>query len=340
MSSTANFGVNLGVGAGTHSTISTTNGISIANAATRGKSDTEGGHVSVGGEAGIPFAKGHVDTGVDYHHSTNSSKTTTNTTSRTDGNSIGYNASANFGISFSRASNVTATVGKNESLTQNYTNYGVKHTMEIIESQIKRIEESTALGMWEFASYIISESPVIANNVAHMYLALTQGEESYLTRSAVNFWDGEIDTLAAKTIMASIQKLQHPVFGLKTTLADEWFMYPTLVTPTTPLSGEELAKALNFPRKSVSGLPVLDVVSFGREPHALLEDALDLDLGCGYHMRKKIPEQRIFLSKEELTKHTFITGSTGSGKSNTIYRLLERLGDEHVGFLVVEPAKG
>lgn len=341
VSSSANFGVNLGVSAGTHSTVSNTMGSSIANAVMKGKTDTYGGHVSAGGKAGIPLvAEGHVDVGADYHHSTNSSKTKTNTLSESSGTSTGYNASANFGVSFSRSSSVTANVGKNESLTQNYTNYGVKHTLEIIESQIKRIEESSALGMWEFASYIISESPVIANNVAHMYLALTQGEESYLTKSAVNFWDGDIDTVATRTILSSVQKLQHPVFGLKTSLEDEWLMYPTLVTPTTPLSGKELAKALNFPRKSVSGLPVLDVVSFGREPHSLLNDTLNLDFGCGYHMRKKIPEQRISLSKEELTKHTFITGSTGSGKSNTIYRLLERLGDEQVSFLVVEPAKG
>ncbi len=324
LNSSANFGVNLGVGTGAYSIVNTSTGNSATNTA-----------ASVERADGFePIVR------VNYNHAYNRSKINTETSSMPSGNSSGFNASANFGVSFSRSSSVTANVGKNESLTQNYTNYGVKHTLNIIESQINRIEESSALGMWEFASYIISESPVIANNVAHMYLALTQGEESYLTKSAVNFWDGDIDTVAAKTILSSVQKLQHPVFGLRTTLNDEWLMYPTLVTPTTPLSGRELAKALNFPRKSVSGLPVLDVVSFGREPHSLLEDNLDLDLGCGYHMRKKISEQRVFLSKEELTKHTFITGSTGSGKSNTIYRLLERLGDEHVGFLVVEPAKG
>ena len=248
--------------------------------------------------------------------------------------------SLNFGVDFSRTSNTSTQVGINDGITQTYTNYGVKHTLEIIESQLKRIEESSALGMWEFASYIISDSPVIANNVAHMYLALTQGEESYITKSAVNFWDGDIQSDAAKNILSSVQKLQHPIFGLKTSIDDEWLMYPTLVTPTTPLSGKELAKALNFPRKSVSGLPVLEVVSFGREPHSLLEEELDLDIGSGYHMRKRIAEQRVSISKEELTKHTFITGSTGSGKSNTIYRLLERLGEENVNFLVVEPAKG
>lgn len=253
---------------------------------------------------------------------------------------VNYVATANFGVSFSRSSNTMIQVGKNESITNTYTNYGVKHTLDVIEAQVKRIEESSALGMWEFASYIISESPVIANNVAHMYLALTQGEESFVSKAAVNCWDGEIDTEEARTILLNVQKLQHPVFGLKASLGDDWLMYPTVVNATTILSGKELAKALNFPRKSVSGLPVFEVVSFGREPHSLVDDNLDLSIGCGYHMRKKVEGQRVLLSKEELTKHTFITGSTGSGKSNTIYKLLEALGSDGVRFLVVEPAKG
>lgn len=250
------------------------------------------------------------------------------------------NAFVNFGTSFCRTSSVTVNIGKNESLTQTYTNFGIKHTQEVIENQIKRIEESSALGMWEFASYVISDDPVIANNVAHMYLALTQGEDSYISKATVNLWYGDLEPVPTRNILSSVQKLQHPIFGLKA-LNDDWLMYPTLVTATTPLSGKELAKALNFPRKSVSGLPVLDIVSFGREPHSLLNDnTLDIDFGCGYHMHKKVPEQRIFISKEELTKHTFITGSTGSGKSNTIYRLLEKLTESKVNFLVVEPAKG
>lgn len=317
VASSANFGVNLGVSAGAHSVVNKMVGTS--------KSHTDSGGAHAGFE---PIA------GVNYSHAYQRG------TSESSGTSTGFNASANFGVSFSRSSSVTAQVGKNESINQTYTNYGVKHTLDIIESQLKRIEESSALGMWEFASYIISDSTVVANNVAHMYLALTQGEESYLARSAVNFWDGDINTEAARTILSSVQNLQHPVFGLKTSLEDEWLMYPTLVTPTIPLSGKELAKALNFPRKSVSGLPVLEVVSFGREPHSLVESVLNIDIGCGYHMRKKIPEQRVWLSKEELTKHTFVTGSTGSGKSNTIYRLLEKLGENHVSFLVIEPAKG
>ncbi|MFR3752253.1 MAG: helicase HerA domain-containing protein [Enterocloster sp.] len=38
--------------------------------------------------------------------------------------------------------------------------------------------------------------------------------------------------------------------------------------------------------------------------------------------------------------HTFVTGSTGSGKSNTVYELLNQLHSIYgTHFLVVEPAK-
>lgn len=263
----------------------------------------------------------------------------TQTTTTTDG----YQANANFGLSFARSSSVTAQIGLNEGITQSYSNYGVVHTLGIIENQIKRVEESAALGMWEFASYIISDNPVVANNVAHMYLALTQGEESYVTNAAVNLWDGQEEKDEAQTILANVQKLQHPVFGLKESVDDEWLMYPTLVTPSTMLSGRELAKSLNFPRKSVSGLPVLQSASFGREVRKFADnDRISnrtIEIGKIYHMRKD-EEATVSLDVDSLASHVFITGSTGTGKSNTIYQMISALLDKGVKYLVVEPAKG
>lgn len=258
--------------------------------------------------------------------------------------SAGYNASANFGVNFSRSSSVTAQVGKNEGITQTYTNFGIKHTLEILENQLKRLEESSALGMWEFASYVISKSPVIANNAAHMYLALTQGDNSFMTRAAINIWDGEEDKVDATAILKSIQKLQHPVFGLKDSPNQDWLLYPTLVTPSAVLSGKELAKSLNFPRKSISGLPVLESVSFGREVQKFVDTEpsnieRQINVGNVYHMRHT-ENSFVDLDVNSLASHTFITGSTGTGKSNTVYQLLDKLRDNGVKFLVVEPAKG
>ena len=97
----------------------------------------------------------------------------------------------NFGMNFARSSNVSATVGKGESITQTYENFNIKHTLEYLEKQMKRLDECTALGMWDFAAYVLSEDINVANNVAHSYLAITQGEESYMSQAAINMWRGD-----------------------------------------------------------------------------------------------------------------------------------------------------
>src|SRR5262249_11482822 len=49
------------------------------------------------------------------------------------------------------------------------------------------------------------------------------------------------------------------------------------------------------------------------------------------------PTQRTYqVSAQGLTRHVFITGVTGAGKSNTIFHLLKQA---RVPFLVIEPAK-
>lgn len=261
-----------------------------------------------------------------------------------EGVNSGIGIGANFGVNFARSSSVTVQVGENEGITQNYINYGVKHTLDVIAKQLERIDSSSALGMWEFASYVFAKSPVITNNVAHMYLALTQGNESYMTRSAINLWDGQEEKDAAETILKSVQKLHHPVFGLKDSVDETTFLFPSLVTPSAILSGKELAKALNFPRKSVSGLPVYECVPFGREvvQYAHHPGRAAVPLGHVYHMRRE-ENATVALDKDSLTAHVFITGSTGAGKSNTIYTMLDRLclvPGSTAKFLVIEPAKG
>ena len=104
----------------------------------------------------------------------------------------------------------------NDQISQSFTNYNIKHTLEVLEEQMKRLEQSTALGMWEFAAYVLSEDQNVANNVAHSFLALTQGEQSYLSQTAVNLWRGDMGDTSrdAKEICGYLRELRHPLFGL------------------------------------------------------------------------------------------------------------------------------
>ena len=256
---------------------------------------------------------------------------------------------ANFGANFARSSTVTAMVGKSEGITQTFTNFNIKHALELLESQMKRLEQSTTLGMWDFAAYVLSEDQSIANNVAHSYLALTLGEDSYMSKAAINLWRGNVEDEEekeyARVISSYIRELRHPVFGLNPEVieSDEEFKeYPSIVTATTSLSGKELAYSLNFPQKSVYGLPVLECAEFGRSvvTYDLIDrDGKGIELGKVFHMNH-VEKNQVELSLESLKSHTFITGSTGAGKSNTIYHILDRVRDAGAHFLVIEPAKG
>ena len=114
------------------------------------------------------------------------------------------------------------------------------------------------------------------------------------------------------------------------------------ITPTTNISTTELAKIFSLPSYSLPGLPVLKCAEFGRNISSYDEKKNSnkkLSLGKIYHMHN--PEQlEVVLDKKSLASHVFITGSTGSGKSNTIYKLLSEANKSSCKFLVIEPAKG
>ncbi len=250
-----------------------------------------------------------------------------------------FGGSVNFGVNFSKSSNIS--VGKIEGITQTYTNHQVKHALDILDKQMKRLEQGAALGMWDFASYVISNDYNTANRVAHMYLALTQGEESYIVQSAINLWHSNSNKEETEVLFNEIKHLVHPSFCLKSDLNDDWLMYPTTVNATTTISGRELAYSFNLPRKSVAGLPVLECAEFGRNisTYDEQENEEKINLGKIFHMNHE-EKTNVRLNRNSLASHTFITGSTNAGKSNTVYKLLSEAQKSGAHFLVVEPAKG
>lgn len=372
--SSATLGASLGASAGRQSGNAVTDGVNSSHSDSSAEGTTHTDNVSktdshtVGGNGGVDIeifkAGGHYD----YSHSAtkgfsdalSKTQTATDTIGKISSvtQNFGMNFGINFGVNFSRSSNVSVAIGKNEGLTQTFTNHGIKYTLDTIEKQIKRLEESSSLGMWDFSAYFVSKSPTIANNAAHMYLALTQGDESYLSQSAVNLWvppaninhqdeqkNNEIRKERADiaNILEFIKRLQHPQFQLREIEGDDWLMYPPHVSTTVSVTGRELARSLNFPKKSVSGMPVIECAAFGREVHKYeSEDNSDedtVDFGHAYHMHHDEASD-IRLDINSLASHTFITGSTGAGKSNAVYQLIDKVRDKGIRFMVIEPAKG
>lgn len=238
--------------------------------------------------------------------------------------------------------NIENIIGQ-KGITLTHTAYDVKVLLERLETQMKRLEEGEALGMWNFAAYVLSDDYITANNVASMYKSLTQGTESFIEKSTVNSWNANDEKTCTSIgpIKSALKRLSHPEFELKN---QEDAEYPKKVNATSYISGVEVARAMNFPEKSIPGIPVLQCAEFGRDVISYdYEHNGDLNIGCIYHMHQM--EKPVSLNKNSLASHTFITGSTGSGKTNTIYKLIDEINgvttsDKPVIFLVVEPAKG
>ena len=72
---------------------------------------------------------------------------------------------------------------------------------------------------------------------------------------------------------------------------------------------------------------------------AAKEGAKTIELGKILN-RGEVRESGVEINVDSLCKHTFITGTTGSGKSNAMYLLLDKLHETGKKFLVIEPAKG
>lgn len=277
----------------------------------------------------------------------NSSKAISNTIgenrSQTDTKAIGigtqYSENQGHSISTNTAHTkaLAETFGNSQAVTLNVQNKSLINTLQRLEKQLERLDECESIGMWDFAAYFLGESAAETETAASMYRSLVSGNQTGLELAAVNTWTDEEQV---EEISKYVCNFIHPVFSYK--FHDSSTIRETLVDATALTSTNELAIQFGLPRKSVKGLPVIEHALFAQEvlSENASEDKMDcITLGEVNHFGR-ITETPVKLDLQSLSMHTFITGSTGSGKSNTVYQILSQLSKKNVKFLVVEPAKG
>ena len=278
-----------------------------------------------GAGAGLVMATGAIPTYTEGQSSTKGSSYTenfsktygeskgeTNTNTKTDTETIGNS------------------LGSSQAITLNTENKIVSNLLDRIDTQLERIKEFETFGMWECAAYFISEEPPIAEIAAATYKSIIQGKNSGVEVSSINSWNED----NAKEIIKNINNFEHPSFRYNDNI---------FVKATSLISSKELGIQMGLPKKSVIGFPVVEHSSFAQEVITYNanedNDRKSITIGKIFNMGK-ITEKVMQLSKESMAMHTFITGSTGSGKSNTIYEMLDQLDIVGVKFMIIEPAKG
>lgn len=289
---------------------------------------TGGTSLIVGGvvSGGLGMLGSAITRNVSDSTSTNESKT--NSQSKTQGSSDGSSDTK----SHTKSETEGHTEGTSKGMTLTLHDKSIEDTLQRLDKQLKRIDEFESLGMYECAAYFLSEDQYAAEVAASTYKALMRGENSGIEIAAINTWR-QSQQPNTQLIGQYVKNFMHPRF---------YFSEDIEVTPCSLVSGNELAIHMGLPRKSVCGLPVVEHADFGKEivTYDGVKKTPKINLGNIFNMGSAC-KNKVSLNIDSLTMHTFITGSTGSGKSNTVYEMVRQLSDNFgVNFLIIEPAKG
>lgn len=262
---------------------------------------------------------------------TNQTVTQTGSTTESSGNTLSRNLSTSVQKNDSSSEAEGTTQGKTlQFFNENKT---VKNLLDTIDKQIDRLKKCESYGAFHCATYVISSDPETNAIVSSGYNALMRGDNSSLQAAYINNWSAY--EANGRRVKAYLSRFSHPLFHNP---ANE----DVVLSPASISNSYELAVNMGLPKKSINGLPVLEMASFGRnvfETNVSEEVKRQIKLGDIYHMGTR-QQASVSLNLKSLAMHTFVTGSTGSGKSNTVYQMLRELNRQGVHFLVIEPAKG
>lgn len=277
---------------------------------------------------------GRTGGGVNQSSSSTHSQTIGKNFSDSEANQKSSSKNTTKGTANQTGSNESTTTGSSKQII--YKNRSVKFYLDILDKQLERLQNGRPFGLWSVATYFVANDPTTAQQLSNIYRGSIIGEESGLETCAINTWT---DNESVKQITLYLENSLHPRFDFNS----------LDVSAGSVVNSKELAIHLSLPQTSVPGIIVQERASFARSVFSTSINNNELHLGEIVHLGQ-VSNTPVKLDIDKLTKHTFVTGTTGSGKSNTMYLILQGLLDnvkkkeeekeKNLKFLVIEPAKG
>jgi hypothetical protein len=251
---------------------------------------------------------------------------------------INTSESDSTGLSTSLSISEGTTSGESLSFGQEYLNKHAEACVNLLAKTATRFEKAKALGCWDVGVYMISNQSEAAAQGQAQFKAVVSGagstSEPVRSHDLVPMWDGQIQT--------SLDTFRHPPLRLFAPIGNERLHHPcgeSFENLTTPLNTEELSLLVNLPLREMPGIPIQPAASFSLNPPRAANVEDKLMIGRLLEGGEEIGDLNYEIDLDTLTRHIFITGITGSGKSNTCRRLLVSLIESGRNFLVIEPAK-
>lgn len=254
-------------------------------------------------------------------------KIASNYTNDTQTQSSSTTTSTSKATSSSDTTSQSNTEGKTIGLTYEEINKSAKFCEDMIDKHIQRFQQGLNYGMWQSTLYIQSDDESTLNALQHTLRSVYSGDETFY--ESIRFtpsFDSEVNNFSVKKLpLISLQEkpnaILHPI-------------HKTFASLSTLISTPELSILTALPNNDITGISVSRSSSFG-----LTQGKIESFIDIGNILNKRLPtNQRFHLSANAINSHIFVSGITGSGKSNTIKKILTSL-PKDIPFLVIEPAK-
>ena len=233
------------------------------------------------------------------------------------------------------------TTERNNSMTTNsglsrsreFTNKVASEWMQYIdEILLKRVAYGRSKGLFNSSVYLLAEQKGVLLKLGNTINSIFSGSEDNKAPLQFEYVDD-------KNEISYIHNFQIPSADF--TLSDNYKQARILFSKNSSnlaswLSANELSVIASLPQKEVVGLALKEEVEFGlniKKNNLNSEDKIFLG---NLVQSGKVLDIEIDLSKNDLDKHIFIAGVTGSGKTTTCQRILE---SANTPFMVIEPAK-
>ena len=192
----------------------------------------------------------------------------------------------------------------------------------LIETKIGQLNQAHAAGGWRTAIYLLG------NN----------GSYDQLSAAWLAAFAGDMSSVEPLQIIESDQ------FG---TWANNWQMPNEAVAPGPGhwrhpfqfqnfLNAAQLATYVHLPGRETAGFQIREVAPFDVVPPATAGPTINLGTVLQGAQQTPLGYE---LSETAFNRHVFVSGLTGSGKTNTVFHLLKQLWGRRRPFLVLEPAK-
>ncbi len=255
------------------------------------------------------------------------------------GDSTSTSRSRNWSQSVTDSLTESSSKSETASINVEYLNKTAEYCERVLDGYVARLQKAKNLGAWNVGVYFLADDPATFAQGQAQLRSLYSGKETYYEpMRTVNLSHEDVrprivnvlSTFSNPQISLSDSQnnnepLPHPLGKLHSSLS-------------TPLTTEELSLLMNLPRREVPGLKLELVADFGVNPKPLNPaDGIRLGNVVSGGTMLDIP---VGIDSKDLTRHIFITGITGSGKTNTCFALLKSVARRRIPTLVIEPAKG